>query len=135
MKRRSIFKTLSWGTLGSLLLVPKGFSRTYLTTSQAMSALGAGGARKVNVTLTAAQAKSIQSAIGVRVRHKTMQVWKTGGGSWFIVDNVIGKHENNDYAVLLSRSGAERGIEVLFSEKHARDGHDCGCHGFSVSRT
>ena len=113
MKRRSTFKLLSWFGLGGLMMSPPVHAKTFLTTSQAMSALGAGGARKGSATLTSEQAKSIQSATGVRVRNKTLQVWKTGSGNWFIVDQVIGKHENIDYAVLLSNTGQVRGIEVM----------------------
>ncbi len=35
------------------------------------------------------------------------------GGGWFIVDEVIGKHEYITYAVGLSADGAVRGLEIM----------------------
>jgi Na+-transporting NADH:ubiquinone oxidoreductase subunit C len=35
------------------------------------------------------------------------------GGGWFIVDEVIGKHEFITYAVGLTNEGAVRGIEIM----------------------
>ena len=34
-------------------------------------------------------------------------------GSWFVVDEVVGKHEMIQYAVALSPSGAILGVEIL----------------------
>jgi len=34
-------------------------------------------------------------------------------GDWYIVDNVIGKHENIDIAVAITKDGKVKGVEVL----------------------
>jgi len=45
------------------------------------------------VKLTSVQRKAIEQASGVRVLHDEQQVWRVSGGGWFIVDEVVGKHE------------------------------------------
>ncbi len=49
------------------------------------------------------------------IRHPFQgdRIWKAADGSWFIVDEVVGKHEMITYAVALSPSGAVTGIEIL----------------------
>jgi len=114
MKRRSTLRKLICGSLTGLLVAPRVYSKTFLTPSQAQRALWGGTSmRKIDVTLTGVQARSIQSASGVRVLSKKLNVYKTHGGGWFILDQVIGKHENIDYAVALTSSGEVKGIEVL----------------------
>lgn len=49
------------------------------------------------------------------IRHpfKGDRIWRTTEGGWFIVDEVVGKHEMITYAVALSPNGAVTGIEIL----------------------
>jgi hypothetical protein len=49
------------------------------------------------------------------IRHPFQgdRIWKAADGSWFIVDEVVGKHEMITYAVALSPMGAVLGIEIL----------------------
>jgi len=114
MQRRSLLKKSVFGLAAGLIGTRASQARTFLTGEQAMRVLaGSSSPRKVPVTLSSAQTKAIKSASGVRVRNKSMQVWKTSSGGWFIIDQVIGKHENIDYAVALSSAGKVKGIEVL----------------------
>ena len=55
------------------------------------------------VKLTRRQRKAIEQASGVRVLRDEQQVWRVSGGGWFIVDEVVGKHEFITYAVGLER--------------------------------
>lgn len=112
MKRRTTIEALAWAAASGFALVFEGKAETFLTISQAQRALGGGGT-KVDVTLTSEQKSAIQKASGVRVRSSNLQAWKTGGGGWFIVDEVIGKHEFIDYAIALTGNGAVKGIEIL----------------------
>ena len=41
------------------------------------------------------------------------QVWRAADGSFFILDQVIGKHEYITYAVALNHDGSVRGIEIM----------------------
>ena len=49
------------------------------------------------------------------IRHPFLgeRIWKTADGGWFIVDEVVGKHEMITYAVGLSPTGSVTGIEIL----------------------
>ncbi len=55
----------------------------------------------------------MRSASSVRQTFHGDRIWRAGDGSWFIVDEVVGKHEMITYAVALSPSGAVTGIEIL----------------------
>lgn len=90
------------------------YAETYLTVAQARQVLwGDMSMQPIDVVLTREQMKSIKKAAKVRVRHERINVWKTDSGGWFIVDNVIGKHENIDIAVALGKQGQVKGIEIL----------------------
>jgi Na+-translocating ferredoxin:NAD+ oxidoreductase RnfG subunit len=61
----------------------------------------------------------MRSASSVRHPFQGDRIWKAADGSWFIVDEVVGKHEMITYAVVLSPSGAVTGIEILeYVESH-----------------
>ena len=40
-------------------------------------------------------------------------VWRVGAGGWFIVDEVVGKHEFITYAVGLNSDGSVKQIEIM----------------------
>ncbi|MFT6077483.1 MAG: Na+-translocating ferredoxin:NAD+ oxidoreductase RnfG subunit [Myxococcota bacterium] len=90
------------------------YSKTYLSVNQAQKVLFEDSTMvKMDVFLTKEQMKSIKKSSKTRVRNSKMNIWKTKYGDWFIVDNVIGKHENIDIAVALTKDGKVKGIEVL----------------------
>ncbi|MGJ8678349.1 MAG: FMN-binding protein [Akkermansiaceae bacterium] len=89
-------------------------AKVYLTVDQAKRSLcGSTSLKPVSVELTKEQMKSIKSASKVRVRNAKVHAWKTSDGGWFIVDQVIGKHEFIDIAVALSSSGTVKGVDIL----------------------
>lgn len=114
LSRRSILKK-SFLLTGSLIIGSQQlYSKTLMTLDEAKKVLSPGKSlKKVPVTLTKEQAKSIKKASKVKVRNLKLNAWKTSDGGWFIVDHVIGKHEFIDYAITISPKGAIRGIEVL----------------------
>ncbi len=65
------------------------------------------------ITLTQEQMDSIEDASDTWVRNDTLNAYKTSSGGWFILDQVVGKHEMIDIAVALDASGKVKGIEVL----------------------
>lgn len=101
--------------LGSLIASQDfAYSKTYLTVDQAKKLSYQNiGMKKIDVELTKEQMKSIQKASDTRVRDSKMSIYKTTNGDWFIIDNVIGKHENIDIAVAISKDGKVNNIEVL----------------------
>ena len=87
---------------------------TYLTVTQAQQAIFPGGAfEPADVVLSDAQAGAIESRSGVSVRERRLKAWRVSGGGWFIVDEVLGKHDFITYAVGLDSSGSVRGIEIM----------------------
>ncbi len=96
------------------VLVAPAFAVTYLSTEQAQQEIFPGkSVTAAPVTLTPAQRKAIEQQARVRVLKNEQRVWKVSGGGWFIVDEVIGKHEFITYAVGLNADGSVRGIEIM----------------------
>ena len=92
---------------------PAAMATVYLSVEQAQQAIFPGGRfAAAPVSLTDEQKRAIEKRAGAKA-GSSPQVWKVADGGWFIVDQVIGKHELITYAVGLDASGSVRGIEVL----------------------
>ena len=99
---------------GVLFYQEAAISKTYLTTEEAATIFYQNNKmQKIMLSLTKEQMKSIKKESGVRVRNSEMNIWRTDAGDWYIVDNVIGKHENIDIAVAITKDGKVKGVEVL----------------------
>jgi Na+-translocating ferredoxin:NAD+ oxidoreductase RnfG subunit len=91
-----------------------GHAVVYFSAEQAQKAIFPGaGMTAAPVKLTGEQRKAIESASGVRQRGDTVQAWRVSGGGWFIVDEVIGKHEFITLGVGITAGGAVKGIEIM----------------------
>ena len=113
MNKRQFIKCTS-AVLMPFLNVFEVQAKTYLSIEQAQKVIYPDQVLvPQQVGLSKDQVKSIKKAAGVRVRNKSLHVWKTQGNDWFIVDQVIGKHENIDVAVAISYLGRVTGIEIL----------------------
>ena len=98
----------------SAIAAPSAFAVQYLTLDQAQRAIFPGKPlTAAPVKLTAAQRKAIEQASGIRVLKDEQAVWRVGGGGWFIVDEVVGKHEFITYAVGLDTKGSVKQIEIM----------------------
>jgi FMN-binding domain len=98
----------------SALVAPSTFAVQYLTVDQAQRAIFPGKSLTATpVKLSSAQRKAIEQASGVRVLRDDQQVWRVSGGGWFIVDEVVGKHEFITYAVGVNGNGSVKRIEVM----------------------
>lgn len=106
---------LVFAPLAALSLVPAvAQAVTYLSTAQAQALMIPGVALKPAFrTLTADQVAAIQRDSGVNVLTKDLKVWHASNGGWFIVDEVVGKHEFITFALALDASGAVRDVEIL----------------------
>ena len=65
------------------------------------------------VLLTEAQREKMRSLSSVREPFKGERVWRTEQGEWFIVDEVLGKHEMVKYALAINANGTIKGIEIM----------------------
>src|SRR4029453_10871625 len=98
----------------SALVAPSTFAVEYLNVDQAQRTIFPGKSLSAApVKLAQAQRKAIEQASGVRVSRDDQQVWRVSGGGWFIVDEVVGKHEFITYAVGLNANGSVKQIEVI----------------------
>jgi len=120
------------GGLAPLILIPAAafvvapaHAIEYLSVEQAQKALFPEADRFVPapVLLTEERRGAIEDKAGVRQRWEKQDVWraeKTGQLlGWFIVDNVVGKHEFITYAAGLLPEGKVKGVEIMiFKETH-----------------
>ena len=107
--------TINWLTPVALIGgATVGHATVYLNVEQAQQAIFPGATMtSADVKLTDEQRKAIEKASGIRVRNPEQKVWKVAGGGWFILDEVVGKHEFISYAVGLNVDGSVKQIEVM----------------------
>ena len=90
------------------------WATTYLTVAQAQAQMFPGQAlRAAPVALTPDQIAAIRKASGETPLSKEVKAWRAPDGGWFIVDEVVGKHEFITYAVALDHAGAVKEVEIL----------------------
>jgi Na+-transporting NADH:ubiquinone oxidoreductase subunit NqrC len=108
--------TIHWIALSGLVAgtTCPAWAATYLSVEQAQQAIfPQARLQRREVQLTPDQRKTIEKASGVKVRVTNLVVWKVEGGGWFLVDEVIGKHEFITYALGINGDGAVKQIEVM----------------------
>lgn len=107
---RLLFVALPAALAGST----SGYAVTYLTIEQAQATLCPGRTLEpFAIQLSPAQRRVIEQSAGVRVRNRDFTAWRVSDGGWFLVDQVIGKHEFITYAVAISREGRVAGLEIM----------------------
>jgi Na+-translocating ferredoxin:NAD+ oxidoreductase RnfG subunit len=90
------------------------YAKTYFTVEQAQQAIFPGAKMaQAFVTLTDAQKKEIERRSDVNVRFSEIHLWKVADGSYFVVDEVVGKHEFITYAIGLNADGSVKQIEIM----------------------
>ncbi|MFO1462010.1 MAG: FMN-binding protein [Verrucomicrobiota bacterium] len=104
--------SLVWISTGAFLLPAQG--ATYLSVEQAQQAIFPGGKfTEAHRTLSREQRKAIETACGLKQRSAELRAWRVDGGGWFLVDEVIGKHEFITFAVGITPEGAVSQVEVM----------------------
>ncbi|MFI4940999.1 MAG: FMN-binding protein [Burkholderiales bacterium] len=107
-------KINQWIWLPVAAISTSAYATRYFTTEQAQQAIFPGEKMApAFVTPTDEQARQIDKMTGANVRNKEIKVWKASGGGWFILDEVVGKHEFITYAVGLSADGSVKQIEIV----------------------
>jgi hypothetical protein len=64
-------------------------------------------------SLTPAQVAAVEKASDASVANPQLKAWRVSSGGWFLVDQVIGKHDYIPFAVALDEQGAVRDVEIL----------------------
>ena len=91
-----------------------GWATIYLTVEQAQQLIFPGKTFTFQpLTLNSEQSKIIKKRTGVPVRVKEQKIWKVDGGGYFIVDEVLGKHEFITYSVGINPDGSLHQIEIM----------------------
>src|SRR5688500_9519951 len=95
-------------SLAGLAAVPAAaHAEVYLSAEQARAAMFPGAAfLDSSRTLSDAQVAEIRKLSGERVLNRRLRAWRVSTGGWFVVDQVIGKHEFITYAVGFDAAGA-----------------------------
>jgi Na+-translocating ferredoxin:NAD+ oxidoreductase RnfG subunit len=100
--------------VAALTVMQPAQAAVYLSVEQAQALMFPGATLTKDFrTLTKDQIAAIEKAAGVGVRGNTLQVWSASTGGWFIVDQVIGKHDYIPFALALDAEGAVMSIEIL----------------------
>lgn len=90
------------------------YATTYLSAEQAQAQMFPGETLRPEFRqLTDEQVSAIRKASGESPLGKELRVWRASGGGWFIVDQVVGKHEYITFALALDASGAVKSTEIM----------------------
>jgi Na+-translocating ferredoxin:NAD+ oxidoreductase RnfG subunit len=100
--------------LAALAVPMAGQATVYLTPAQAQTQMFPGQSLTPAFRdLTPAQLAAIRAAAGDSPLSPQLKAWRAQNGGWFIVDEVIGKHEFITYAVSLDPTGTVTDVEIL----------------------
>ena len=89
-------------------------AKIYVSAEQAQKILFPNKAlTKHPIIITDELQEKMRYASSIRYPFQGERIWKAADGSWFVVDEVIGKHEMITYAVAINPNGSIAGIEVL----------------------
>jgi Na+-translocating ferredoxin:NAD+ oxidoreductase RnfG subunit len=104
----------SWLWLPIAAISAPAYATSYLTLEQAQEAIFPGAAlTKAFVTLTDAQQQEIEKKTGVKVTQREIKAWRVASGGYFIIDEVIGKHDYITYAIGVNADGSVKQVEIM----------------------
>jgi len=114
-QRRQFIKLASAASLGlPFFHIASASAKTYMSLEEAQTLLFPDASLSPrSITLTKDQAKAIKKASKVRVNYREMKAWRSSDGGWFLLEQIIGKHENIDMAFALDNKGRVLGMEVI----------------------
>lgn len=99
---------------GQFLPLSQSWGKTFLSLEQAQAILLPEETLQARtIDLSDAQRKQIAKESKVRVRSNSLRAWVSEKGNWFILDQILGKHENIDLAVAINHDGGVIGLEVM----------------------
>jgi Na+-translocating ferredoxin:NAD+ oxidoreductase RnfG subunit len=89
-------------------------ANVYFSAEQAQQAIFPGAKfAKITFSLTPEQRASLRSRTGVYEPFKEDGIWAVEGGGFFVIDQVVGKHEMITYAVGINGDGSVKQVEIL----------------------
>lgn len=100
--------------LATMAAVSPAYAVSYLSLDQAQALMFPGVLlTPASKALSSEQIASVEQASGVKVLSPVVQAWRSADGGWFLLDQVIGKHELISYALALDAKGVIRQVEIL----------------------
>lgn len=119
-----------------IVTVPAG-AKVYFTTEQAQQAMFPGATfSPVPLTLSDAQRGTMFDRSGVHEPFKSDRVWRASTGGYFVIDEVVGKHERIKYAVAIGLNGKVQHIEILeYNESYGHEVRDSAWRQQFVGKT
>lgn len=100
--------------LGAALAPLEARSAIYVSVEQAQREMfGTTELKPYPVALTSQQQDALKDASSVSLPFNGNRVWRAADGGWFVVDEVVGKHEFITYAVGIQPDGSIKRVEVL----------------------
>ncbi|MES2823818.1 MAG: FMN-binding protein [Pseudomonadota bacterium] len=125
MRNLPFFLSLPAVVISSTAIVASAHAEDFLTVQQAQQVLFPHATLFLDsaISLNEAQLDNIKKIAGVRQRQKVQKTWRAENKGellgWFMVDDVIGKHDFITYGVAISAAGEVLGIEILsYRETH-----------------
>jgi hypothetical protein len=108
-----------------IVTVPAG-ATVYFTTEQAQQAMFPGASFSlVPLQLSDAQRRTMYDRSGVHEPFQADRIWRASTGGYFVIDEVLGKHERIKYAVAIGADGTVRQIEILeYNESYGYEVRD-----------
>lgn len=115
-----------WLWLPVVALSTSVHATTYLSVAQAQQLIFPGAQLHASsVALSDAQQQQIKQATGSVMPHPEIRFWRVASGGFFIVDEVVGKHELIAYAVGLNADGGIKQVEILdYRESYGYEIHN-----------
>ncbi|SKA25202.1 FMN-binding domain-containing protein [Enhydrobacter aerosaccus] len=98
----------------------------YFTTEQAQQKMFPGASfSPAPAQLSDADRRAMYDRSGVHEPFDPSRVWRASTGGWFVIDEVVGKHEHIKYAVAIGADGAVRSIEIMeYNESYGYEVRD-----------
>ena len=88
------------------------------------------------VFLTETQRDKMRELSSVREPFKSERIWRSSDGGWFIIDEVLGKHEMVKYALAIWPNGSIKGIEIMeYVESYGYEVADAAWRAQFVGKT
>lgn len=95
-------------------ITPPSRADVYLTVEQARRLIfPRSNFHRIALALTQAQRDVLRERSGVHEPFREDRIWATDAGDFFVVDEVVGKHEMITYAVGIDRGGSVKQVEIL----------------------
>ncbi|HET7867338.1 MAG TPA: FMN-binding protein [Burkholderiaceae bacterium] len=133
-----------WSTflLPAAVLAAPAYGADYVSVAQAQALLFPAAKSFIErpLVLDDAQREQVKAASGLRQRWPEQKVWRAESDGrlqgWFLIDEVIGKHEFITYAAAISPDGRVLGVEIMsYRETHGGQVREAAWRRHLVGKT